>query len=168
MVGLATAAALVTPAVARSSGDGGSSRLTAAQLLVAGGIGKVAGELPVCFNGAPGPCGPIVEGKLTGTPIRSGTFFAAIDDGGAADARRCVPATMSGLLTENPTDTIAYSATGRLCPRGGGGQVFDGRVDLGAGTGRFQDISSGRGRVVVTASARGAAAFSLVAHLRVG
>lgn len=120
--------------------DGGSPPLRDKQLLIVGGKGKVTGELPFCFNGAPGPCGWIVEGKHTGTPIRFGTFFAATDDGNAASPRRCVPATYSGLLSETPTDQISHVAEGQVCPTGAGGYVFPGRFDGVSSAGRFSEI----------------------------
>lgn len=166
MVVLAAAAALSIPAVAAAEA-GESSLLRTRQPLVAVGTGKVTGELPFCFNGAPGPCGWIVEGKHTGTPIRSGTFFAAIDDGNAASPRRCVPAIYSGLLNDGPADAIAQVSEGRVCPNAAGGYAFTGRIDFGGGSGRFQEISGGRGRVLVNMAANGST-LTLVGHIRTG
>ena len=123
-------------------------------------------QLPFCFNGAPGPCGWIVQGTHKGTPIRSGTFYAAIDDGHASTPRRCVPATLSGLLYETPDDAFSQIGEGELCSNGAGGHVFTGRVDIAGVSGRFQDVSSGR--VLVTIAKNGSAALTLTGQIRVG
>jgi hypothetical protein len=96
-VAAATLSALTVTAAAEG---GESSPLRAEQSVIAGGTGKVTGELSFCFYGARGPCGWIVEGEHTGTPIPSGTFFAAIDDGKAVlvtmTANGCATLTLAG------------------------------------------------------------------------
>lgn len=161
------AAALTAPTVGAAA-EAVSPPLRDKQLLIASGKGKVTDELPFCFNGAPGPCGWIVQGTHQGTPISSGTFFAAIDDGHAASPRRCVPATLSGLLYETPDDAIAQVGDGKVCPNGAGGHVFTGRVDIAGVSGRFQDVSSGHGRVLVTIAKNGSATLTLTGHIRIG
>jgi len=161
------AAALSAPGIAAAE-VGGSSPLRPHQPLIATGTGKVTDKMPFCFSGAPGPCGWFVEGTHRGTPIRSGTFFAMIDDEKAASARRCVPATYSGLLYESADDYIAHVAEGRVCPDHAGGYVFTGRFDGPSGFGRFREVSSGRGRILVTLPAHGSVTIAIGAHLRVG
>lgn len=168
LVALAAAAALTAPTVGAAADGSGSAPLRDKQQLIATGKGKVTDELPICFNGAPGPCGWIIQGTHKGTPISSGTFFAAIDDGGATTTRRCVPATVSGLLYETPDDAITQIGGGKLCPNGAGGHVFTGRVDIAGVSGRFQDVSSGHGRIRVTIAKDGSATLTLTGHLRVG
>lgn len=168
LVALAAAAALTAPTVGAAARGGASPPLRDQQLLIAIGKGKVTGELPFCFNGAPGPCGWIIQGSHKGSPIRSGTFFAAIDDGGAASPRRCVPASLSGLLYETADDAITQVGEGQVCPNGAGGHVFTGRVDIAGVSGRFQDISSGRGRVWVSIAKNGSATLTLTGHISVG
>ncbi len=166
LVALAAGAALTVPTATAAAG--GVPPLRDKQLITASGKGEVTEGLPFCFNGARGPCGWIVQGSHKGTPIRSGTFFAMIDDGHAASPRRCVPATYSGLLYETPDDAIAQVGDGKVCPNGAGGYVFTGRVDIAGVSGRFQDVSSGRGRVLVTMTANGAATLTLSGHIRTG
>jgi len=167
LVALAAAAALSTPAVAGAE-SGGSSPLRDTQLILAVGKGRVTGDVPFCFNGAPGPCGWIVQGTHQGTPIRSGTFFAAIDDGDAASPRRCVPAVYSGLMFETPDDAMAQVSEGKVCPNGAGGYVFTGRFDSLSGNGRFREVSGGRGHLRVTVAANGSATLTLTGHIRTG
>lgn len=160
------ATALSTPAVAGAESGGSSPRDK--QLILTVGKGKVTGEWPFCFNGAPGPCGWIVQGTHQGTPIRSGTFYAVIDDGDAASPRRCVPAVYSGLLYETPDDAMAQVSEGKVCPHRAGGYVFTGRFDSLSGNGRFREVSDGSGHVQVTIARNGSATVTLTGYIRVG
>jgi len=170
LVALAAAAAFTAPTVeaAADAEGGGLPPLRDKQLLIASGKGKVTDQLPFCFNGAPGPCGWIVEGTHKGTPIRSGAFFAAIDDGKAASPHRCVAATISGLLYETPDDAITQVGEGQVCPNGAGGHLFTGRVDIAGVSGRFQDLSSGRGHVLITIAKNGSTTLNLTGQIRIG
>lgn len=46
--------------------------------------------------------------------------------------------------------------------------MFAGRFDVGAGTGRFQEVSGGRGRVLVTMAANDSASITIAGDLRSG
>ena len=76
-----------------------------------------------------------------------------------------MPASYTGLLYDSPTDEIAHLAEGQVCPDRAGGS-FTGRSDIGSGTGRFQEVSGGRGRVLVTMPANGSVTVTLAGHLR--
>jgi hypothetical protein len=167
VLALAAATALSAPTAAAAE-TGGSSPLRDKQLIIAVGKGQVTDEPPFCFTGAPGPCGLIVQGTHKGSPIRSGTFFAMIDNGNAASPRRCVPATFSGLLYATPDDAIAQVSEGKVRPHGAGGYVFTGRFDGASGTGQFREVSKGSGRLRVTVAANGSATLTLAGRLRVG
>ena len=172
ILALAAVAAVSAPQSAAAAG-GEAPDPRPRQPLVAVGEGKVTDPLPFCFNGAPQPCGWIIQGTHSGTPIHSGTFYAAIDNGGIASSRHCVPAIYSGILYDAQANELAHTADGRVCPNGAGGHVFTGRSDDISGNGlsgdgRFGDVSGGRAHIRVTVSPNGSARLFIAGHLRTG
>ena len=150
LVALAAAAAFTAPTVeaAADAEIGGSPPLRDKQLLIASGKGKVTDECPSASTVPPAPAAGSFRAPTRARRSVRERFFAAIDDGNAASTRRCVPATFSGLLYETPDDAITQVGEGKVCPNGAGGHVFTGRVDIAGVSGRFQDVSSGRGHIL--------------------
>lgn len=146
LVTLAAAAALTAPSIGAAAAGGGRRHHCATSSCSSPAAKERSPtNCPSASTVPPAPAAGSFR-PHRGTPIRSGTFFAAIDNGQAAPPRRCVPATLSGLLYETPDDAITQVGDGTVCPNGAGGHVITGLVDIAGVSGRFRDVSSGHGR----------------------
>ena len=112
----------------------------------------------------PGRCGFVVKGSLDGQPADE-TFFSVIRDDGAADGGGCVRAHYAGLLGDGPDQSIGHVADGTLCADGAGGSVFEGRLKITRGLGRFEG-ARGRGDVTVTIGADGSVTLGATGSMR--